>query len=244
MSKISVFIYGVFAYIIGLVGQIWFILYLGEWEFMPERISDAQSSPLMLALFVNFILVVIFGLQHSVMARDFFKIGVTKFIPKAAERSTYVLFSGLSLMLVAYFWEPIDGYLWSVEDETLGIILIIGSLLGWTFSVVATFIINHFELFGLQQVYLNLLEKKMPEINFQERFFYTFVRHPIQLGVLVGIWLTPNMTFGHLLFSILFTIYIFIGLHFEEKGLLHELGDTYAQYMQRVAKLIPFAKRA
>jgi len=244
MNKQLILLYGVFTYIIALIGQVWFILYLGEWAFMPEHISDAQSSSLLVALLVNVILVLIFGLQHTVMARDSFKKWLTKFIPQSAERSTYVLLSGLALMLVAYFWQPIDGDLWRVENETLALVLTIGSLLGWTFSVVATFIINHFELFGLQQVYLNFLEKETPEIDFQERLFYTFVRHPIQLGVLVGIWLTPFMTFGHLLFSVLFTIYILIGLHYEEKDLLKELGETYANYMQRVSKLVPFGKRS
>jgi protein-S-isoprenylcysteine O-methyltransferase Ste14 len=244
MKKSFILLYGVFAYIIALIGQVWFILYLGEWEFMAERISDTQNSSLLLAFFINILLVMIFGLQHTVMARDFFKNWLTKFIPEAAERSTYVLLSGLALMLVAYFWEPIDGHLWQVENETVAMLLTIASLLGWTFSVVATFIINHFELFGLQQVYLNFLEKETPQIDFQERLFYTFVRHPIQLGVLLGIWFTPNMTFGHLLFSTLFTMYILLGLHYEEKDLLAELGETYALYMQRVSKLIPFGKRS
>ena len=244
MHKISIFIYGIIAYVVGLIGQVWFILYLGEWEFMPEHISDAQSSSWFLAVLVNIVLVLVFALQHSVMARDFFKTWLTKFIPQSAERSTYVLLSGFVLMLVAYFWQPIDGDLWRVEDETLAFVLTIGSLLGWTFSVIATFVINHFELFGLQQVYLNLLEKEAPIIEFKERFFYTFVRHPIQLGVLIGIWVTPLMTFGHLLFSVLFTIYIIIGLHYEEKDLISELGETYVDYMHRVSKLIPFGKRS
>ena len=239
MKKTAILFYGIFAYIVALIGQVWFILYLGDWEFMPETIYAPQQLSFVLATAINLALVLLFGLQHSVMARSFFKNYLTRFIPEPAERSTYVLFSGIALILVAYFWQPIDGYVWKTEGM-LAMVLTTISLLGWTFSVIATFIINHFELFGLQQVYLNYLGKERPEIDFQERLFYTFVRHPIQLGVLVGIWFTPLMSYGHLMFSVFFTVYIFIGLWYEEKDLVAELGDVYEAYRSRVAKIIPF----
>ena len=239
MKKTAILVYGIFAYILALIGQIWFILYLGDWAFMSETIYAPQQFSLTLATTINLALVLFFGLQHSVMARSFFKNYLIKFIPQSAERSTYVLFSGIALILVAYFWQPIDGYIWKTEGA-LATVLTTLSLLGWTFSVIATFIINHFELFGLQQVYLNFLEKETPQINFQERLFYTFVRHPIQLGVLVGIWATPLMSYGHVMFSLFFTVYIFIGLWYEEKDLVTQLGETYEAYRSRVAKIIPF----
>ena len=241
MKKTVILFYGIFAYIIALIGQVWFILYLGYWEFISETIYDSQQLSLVLATAVNLGLVLLFGLQHSIMARSFFKNYLTKFIPQSIERSTYVLFSGIALILVAYFWQPLDGYIWKTEG-VLATVLTTLSLLGWTFSVIATFIINHFELFGLQQVYLNYLEKETPQIDFQERLFYTFVRHPIQLGVLVGIWFTPFMTYGHLMFSLFFTVYIFIGLWYEERDLVAELGETYEAYRNRVSKIIPFGK--
>ena len=241
MNKTVIFLYGIVAYVVALIGQVWFILYLEDWAFIPETIYAPQQLSFALATVVNVALVLLFGLQHSVMARSFFKRHLTKFIPQSAERSTYVFFSGIALILVAYFWQPIDGYVWRTEG-TLATVLTLISLLGWTFSVIATFIINHFELFGLQQVYFNYIEKETPTIDFQERLFYTFVRHPIQLGVLVGIWFTPFMNYGHLMFSLFFTLYIFIGLYYEEKDLIVELGETYEAYRNRVAKIIPFGK--
>ena len=241
MKKTAILFYGIFAYIVALIGQVWFILYLGDWEFMTETIYAPQQLSFVLATTVNLALVLLFGLQHSVMARSFFKNYLIRFIPEPAERSTYVLFSGIALILVAYFWQPIDSYVWKTEGM-LATVLTTLSLLGWTFSVIATFIINHFELFGLQQVYLNFLEKETPEIDFQERLFYTFVRHPIQLGVLVGIWFTPLMSYGHLMFSLFFTVYIFIGLWYEERDLVTELGEVYEVYRSRVAKIVPFGK--
>jgi len=241
MSKILVFIYGIVAYVVALIGQVWFILYLGEWEFMAETINSPQTLSLGLALLVNIALVLLFALQHTGMARNFFKERLLKIIPEASERSTYVLLSGVVLILVALYWQTIDGYVWKTEGM-LSSFLTTLSLLGWGFSVVATFIINHFELFGLQQVYLNLRDQPTPKIDFQERLFYTFVRHPIQLGVLIGIWVTPTMSYGHLVFSLLFSLYIFIGLWFEERDLLAELGEHYETYRQRVGMIVPFVK--
>ena len=234
----AVFLYSIFAYIIGLVGQIWFILYLGDWDFL-ETIHAPQHTSTPLAIFVDVLLVLLFALQHTVMARQWFKSKITKYIPKVTERSTYVLLSGVALLLIALYLEPVDGVVWQFKESVFGWLLTGMMLFGWVFSVVATFIINHFELFGLQQGYLHIKNKTMPDNHFQEIFFYKYIRHPIQLGVLIGIWFTPVMTYGHLLLSILFTIYIFIGLHYEEKDLVLELGDVYTQYKQRVGMMFP-----
>ena len=235
-----VFIYSILAYIIGLVGQIWFILYFGDWDFMPNIHQPQQNSTAM-AIAIDTLLVLLFALQHSVMARKWFKKSI-RLIPSVLERSTYVLLSGVVLLFIVFYGEPIDGDLWRFESGAMWWLLTGLMLFGWLFSVVATFIINHFELFGLQQGYLHMTKKPTPSIDFQEKFFYKFIRHPIQLGVLMGMWFTPVMTYGHLLFSLLFTFYIFIGLYYEEKDLVAELGEVYLDYRKRVGMMFPKGK--
>lgn len=242
MSKSIIFIYGIFSYIVALIAQIWFILYIGEWSFMPTTINAQHSVPLTTALTINLSLVTLFGLQHSLMARTSYKKYLTKILPKAAERSTYVLFSGLALGLIGLYWQPLEGFLWHVDNNIGKALLSAGYLFGWMFSLFSTFIINHFELFGLQQIYLNLINKAEPPVSFKEKLFYKWVRHPIQLGVLIGLWLTPTMSYSHLMLSITLTLYIFIGLRYEEKDLIAALGSTYKEYQQRVSMMLPFPK--
>ncbi|WP_295054658.1 hypothetical protein [Sulfuricurvum sp.] len=242
MSKAIIFMYGLFSYTVALITQVWFILYIGEWTFMPITVNTYYPVPLIDALSINFALIVLFSLQHSVMARSFFKTYLTKIIPQAAERSTYVLFSGLALGLICLYWQPFEGFLWHVDNETGKILLTAGYLFGWGFSLFSTFLINHFELFGLQQIYLNLLNKPAPSIDFKEKLFYKCVRHPIQLGILIGLWVTPSMSYSHLMLSITLSLYIFIGLWYEERDLISEWGDTYREYRKRVRMILPFPK--
>lgn len=242
MSNPIIFIYGIISYLVALTAQVWFILYLGEWEFMPATINTYYPVPFVSALGINLALVILFALQHSVMARAWFKKHLIKIIPQASERSTYVLFSGLALGLICLYWQPLDGYVWQVEDATGKALLNAGYIFGWLFSLFSTFIINHFELFGLQQVYLNLIDKPEPPVQFQEKLFYKFVRHPIQLGVLIGIWFTPTMSASHLMLSLTLSLYIFIALRYEERDLVGEWGDTYEKYQQRIRMIFPFPK--
>lgn len=242
MSKAIIFMYGLFSYTVALIAQVWFILYIGEWTFMPITVNTYYPVPLIDALSINFALILLFSLQHSVMARSFFKTYLTKIIPQAAERSTYVLFSGLALGLICLYWQPFEGFLWHVDNETGKILLTAGYLFGWGFSLFSTFIINHFELFGLQQIYLNLLNKPALSIDFKEKLFYKCVRHPIQLGILIGLWVTPSMSYSHLMLSITLSLYIFIGLWYEERDLISEWGDTYREYRKRVRMILPFPK--
>lgn len=209
---------------------------------MSTTINSQHPVPLSTALIINLALVLIFGLQHSVMARSLFKKYLTKIIPQASERSTYVLFSGLALGLICLYWQPLDGFLWQIDNKIGKVLLNAGYLFGWLFSLFSTFIINHFELFGLQQIYLNLLNKPEPSVSFKEKLLYKFVRHPIQLGVLIGIWVTPSMSYSHLMLSVTLSIYIFIGLKYEERDLIATLGNTYKEYQQRVRMMLPFSK--
>lgn len=242
MNKSIIFIYGTVSYIVALIAQVWFILYIGEWSFMPATINTYYPVPLRTALIINLALVILFGLQHSLMARSSFKKYLTKIIPHASERSTYVLFSGLALGLICLYWQPLDGYLWHVDNEIGRGLLSAGYIFGWLFSLFSTFIINHFELFGLQQIYLNLLNKPEPSVSFKEKLFYKWVRHPIQLGVLIGLWLTPSMSYSHLMLSVTLSLYIFIGLRYEERDLIAALGNTYKEYQKRVRMMLPFPK--
>ena len=241
ISQIVIFIYSVFSYLIGLVGFIFFVLFIGGWDFLPFHIDSGTVGTLSQALWINLGLVLLFGLQHSVMARPAFKQQLIKIIPKAAERSTYTLLSGGLLLMFCFFWQPIGGIVWHVELQIARIILMIGYFFGWTFAFLATFVINHFELFGLQQAYRNLVNKPEVTPKFVERFLYRVVRHPLQLGILIGLWATPTMTLTHLALAVSLTIYIFIGLYFEEKELAKTLGQPYEAYKTRVPKIISHA---
>ncbi len=237
------FLYGLFSYVTALVGQTAFILYLTQYEAMPRTVFMPQSGTLWFAVAVNIALVLLWAIQHSVMARGWFKRKITRLLPEVIERSTYVLLSGIVLISIVLFWQPIDGIVWDVENRLLRTLLWGGFVFGWVFSVVASFVINHFELFGLQQVYLYLRDRSMPVEAFSEKLFYRFIRHPIQLGVLMGLWITPVMNYGHLMLSVLMTIYIFIGLYFEEKDLVTQIGKTYVEYKQKVGMMFPRARR-
>ena len=242
MSRVFIFIYGILSYAIGMAALVWFILYLGAWDFLPVHIDSKQAGSIGSAILINLGLILLFGIQHSVMARPSFKKQITKIIPQAAERSTYVLITGIVIGLICLYWQPINGSLWQVKSPVVQSVLIGAYIFGWIFATLATFLINHFELFGLQQVYLNLLNKPEPSPRFTDRLFYKVVRHPLQLGLLMGIWFTPNMSMTHFMLALSMSIYIFVGLYFEEKDLSRSLGKAYQDYQQRVPMLIPFLR--
>lgn len=239
VKSMLIFMYSVFCYVIAITGQLWFVFYLSDWQLIEKSIHSPQEVNFFVALLTNILLIIIFASQHSFMARNWFKKIITTFIHPASERCTYVLMSGLSLWLIIFLWQPINGTIWHIENDIMSSFISFLFIFGWAFSSLATFNINHFELFGLQQAYLNLVNKLPAQINFTEKLFYKFIRHPIQLGILIGIWATSNMTYGHFTISILLTLYIFLGLYFEEKDLVNTLGDAYKDYKQRVGLVIP-----
>jgi protein-S-isoprenylcysteine O-methyltransferase Ste14 len=186
---------------------------------------------------------ILLGLQHSGMARPRFKAAWIKVIPPDAERSTYVLVSGLVFILICFGWRALSGTLWDLENSAVGTALTTIQLSGWGLVVVSSFVINHFELFGLQHVYYSFVGKTRPAPHFTDRYLYKIVRHPLQLGVLIGLWVTATMTMTHLMLSATMTVYILIGLYLEEKDLVAALGPSYENYQKRVRMIVPIPRR-
>jgi len=243
MGRIIFFIYGLIAYAIFFATFLYAIGFLGNFA-VPKSIDSGAEGPLGMAIFINVLLLGVFAVQHSVMARPKFKEWWTKAIPEPIERSTYVLFSSLALLLLFLLWQPIGGTVWNVQSELGQIILYSLFGFGWVLVLVSTFLINHFDLFGLRQVYLYLRGVEYTYLEFSTPGPYNYVRHPLYVGWLFAFWATPTMTIAHLLFAIVTTIYILIAIQFEERDLVKAYGDKYIDYRRRVAMIIPFVKRS
>jgi protein-S-isoprenylcysteine O-methyltransferase Ste14 len=211
---------------------------------VPKTIDSGEAVPVTEALIVNLILMSVFAVQHSVMARRQFKQWWTQYVPKSVERSTYVLLASLALVLLFWQWRPIPAVVWQVTNSQ-GAMAIMGlSLLGWLIVLTSTFLINHFELFGLHQVANNLSGHPMPDPRFRTPLYYKFVRHPIYLGFIIAFWAAATMTIGHLLFAAVTTAYIFVGILLEERDLVELFGDDYRRYKERVSMLVPWRRSA
>jgi methanethiol S-methyltransferase len=242
MKKIGIFIYGILAYLVFLVSFLYAIGFVGDF-LVPKTINTGTETTFSQALIVNLLLLSAFAIQHSVMARPAFKRWIVRYISPAIERSTYVLLSSLILLLIYWQWQPITTEVWSVENNTFVTVLNALFVLGWLIVFLSTFMINHFELFGLKQIVDNLKNEQTTPPPFQKNFFYKLVRHPIMLGFIVAFWATPHMTVGHLVFAITTTCYILVAVKFlEEKDLKKSLGEKYTAYQKEVPMLIPFLK--
>ena len=224
--------FGTFLYAIGFVGNL----------FVPRAIDSTPTTDIGTALLINIALLGVFALQHSVMARPAFKRWWTRIVPEAAERSTYTLLSSLALILLFWKWQPIGGVVWNVDNEIGRALLYAGFAFGWGLVLVTTFLINHFDLFGLRQVWLYFRGRPYSPLPFKTPVFYRFVRHPLYVGWFFAFWCTPTMTAAHLLFAVMTTAYILIAIQLEERDLI-AAHPEYADYRRRVPMLLPFGKR-
>jgi len=243
MGGIAAVLYGVVVYALFFVTFLYAIAFVGNLPVVPKTIDSGAEGPLVPALVINTLLLGLFAIQHSVMARPAFKRWWTRFVPAAVERTTYVLLASLILAGLFVHWRPILAPVWTVTSS-LGVMALQAIFwLGWVLVLLSTFLINHFELFGLRQVWARLRGHSLPEPKFRTPFLYKRVRHPLYLGFLLAFWATPGMTVGHLLFAMATTGYILIGIWLEERDLVDLFGDEYRRYRRQVSMLIPWPGR-
>jgi protein-S-isoprenylcysteine O-methyltransferase Ste14 len=235
-------LYGVVCYVAFLASSLYSIGFVGN-LLVPKSIDSGPAGSLTAGILGNALLLGLFALQHSVMARPAFKAWWTRIVPPALERSTYVLISSLLLGLLFWQWQALGGVIWSVENQAGRIGLDALFWLGWLIAIGSTFMISHADLFGLRQVWLRLRNRHYAPVQFKARALYRFVRHPIMLGYLVAFWATPHMTTGHLLFSLAMTAYILIGISFEERDLAASQGGAFERYRKKVPMIIPVSWR-
>jgi protein-S-isoprenylcysteine O-methyltransferase Ste14 len=243
MGRVLSFAYGVAAYAVFFLTFLYAIGFVGNLV-VPKSIDSPAEGPLGSAILVNLVLLSIFAVQHSVMARPGFKRWWTKFVPKPIERSTYVLFASLALILMFSQWQPIGGVIWNVQDP-IGRAVLYGVFgFGWGLVLLSTFLINHFDLFGLRQVWLHLRGREYTPLRFGMPGPYSSVRHPLYLGFILAFWAAPTMTVTHLLFAAVTTAYILVAIQLEERDLVAEHGESYRAYRRQVPMLVPSLKKA
>ena len=243
MPAFMMFLYGLASYASFLLTFLCLIAFVGNFP-VPKTIDGGAPVGLVEAGVVNVLLLAVFAVQHSVMARPAFKRWWTRFVPQAIERSTYVVAASAALALVVWQWRPMaEPVLWHIENPLAVAVLLLLFGLGWGVVLISSFLINHFELFGLSQVYFNLVGRAPKAQEFRTPLLYRHVRHPLYLGVIIGSWATPKMSLGHGLFALGMTVYILIGVVFEERDLVKQFGERYLRYREQVGMLLPWPRK-
>ena len=243
MSRAATLLFSIVAYAIFFATFLYLIVFVGDFSFASRTVNVGPAAPPATAAIIDVALIALFGLQHSVMARQGFKRWWTRVIPKPAERSVYVLMASAVLIILMSAWRPIDSVVWSVSTPALANLIWAVFWIGWLTVLLSTFLINHFELFGLQQAWLNMLGRHAEPPKFRQPFFYKWVRHPLYLGFILAFWAAPEMTAGHLLLAAGISIYILIAIRYEERDLVGYFGQDYENYRRDVGMLTPRFKR-
>lgn len=242
MKRVFFLLFGLFTYLITVFTILYLIGFIGN-VLVKKSIDGAPEMPFWSAIGIDVLLILLFALQHSIMARRWFKRLWRKHLPAAIERSVYGLFSCLALFLLMHKWQPLGLTIWHIHSEVFAVIIYSLYFFGWSVMITATFLINHWDLFGVRQVYLRFNHKPYTALNLEKPFLYKRIRHPLYLGLLIAFWATPHMTITHLLFSSFLTMYILIAIKFEERDLIADFGDHYLEYKKEVPMLNPFQKK-
>jgi methanethiol S-methyltransferase len=238
MGRVIIFLYGLACYLVSVGTLLYAIGFLGNFV-VTKSIDSGIEDPLGQSLLINVGLLGLFAVQHSVMARQWFKRAWTRIVPEPAERSTYVLGSSLLLLFLFWQWRPMSGIIWHASHSAGRFFLSVLFATGWLIALTTTFLINHFDLFGLRQIYLHLRGRKFTPIRFKTPGLYRCVRHPLYLGWLFAFWSTPTMTVGHVVFAVVMSGYILLAIKFEEKDLITFFGDAYWKYREHVPMILP-----
>jgi protein-S-isoprenylcysteine O-methyltransferase Ste14 len=243
MSRAATLVFAIVAYAIFFATFLYLICFVGNFPIAPVTVDRGPDSPVAVAVVIDLVLVALFGLQHSVMARQGFKQAWTRVVPRQAERSVYVLVASLMLVILFMFWRPIEGTLWDVHLTAFAMPLWIGFAAGWGIVLMSTFLLNHFELFGLQQAWCYVQGRTAAEPQMRQPLFYKWVRHPLYSGFFLAFWSTPVMTYGHLLLSAGLSAYMLIAIRYEERDLIGLFGQDYEDYRQSAGMLTPRLRR-
>lgn len=237
-ARIAAFLYGLVCYLIFLVTFLYAIGFVGNLV-VPKSVDSGIEESLVPSLLINTVLLSLFAIQHSVMARQWFKRAWTKIVPEPIERSTYVLLASLVLLLLFWQWRPMKGIIWDVNNPAGRSVLVGLFWIGWGLVLASTYLVDHFGLFGLKQVYNHLKKQPDEPPPFKTPILYKIVRHPLYLGFIIAFWSTPRMTVGHLFFAAVCTAYILVAIQFEERDLTRAYGESYRKYREQVSMLFP-----